>query len=781
MRIKRKVLLFRISSIFVLLALAGAGLLVFAAFHLPLPQRLSSPCSKIVEYREGGPAYVFLSRDDKWRLPVELDRVSPEYIESLICFEDKRFLHHPGIDPLAVLRSAYLNLHHGRIVSGASTITMQLVRILEPRPRTYRSKLIESFKAVQLELRMSKPEILNAYLQFLPFGKNIEGVESAAYAFFGHSVEALSPFETAYLLCVPQDPNVRYPSVRNMEKMSRAVDSVARKLLDAGVFSAEQAAKIRETPLPEKLHPYPRNAPHAAIWLDQRFPEEARLMTTLRKDIQQLAGKILQAYRVDHARKGIHNASVVVIENETGEVAALVGNFDFWDDEHHGQVIGFDAPRSPGSALKPFIYALAIDRAVALPSQLVSDIPVYYGSYEPRNYDEKFSGLVRLEDALSGSLNVPFVNLLSEIDVEIFLSFLADCGITTLSEKPGYYGLSVAIGGMEVSLIELTNLYRIFADKGRYSDYQVLASNDKRAGRQVLSGAAAYLTKQALKIRDRPDFPARRSVVDLPPQIHWKTGTSYGHKDAWSVGSNPEYTVGVWTGNFDGTPSIALVGSQAAGTMLFDILDALSNRAYKKHLPEPPPLDLGEIEVCAFSGYIPNPHCPGRIKVLAPVRNLPTQECPYHVNYEIDIETGYYLPPLCRAGRQWKNEVFTVLPPSIQRWVAENQLKSKKPPVQLPSCPYVVAKRPPKIVSPKQGAIYFLVSGMEPSDQEIPLEAEASNREAELAWFVNGRFLRTAPSPARVWLLPREGKHEIKVVDSAGLVDRVFINIMKAN
>jgi len=762
-----------------LMALAGA--LWTLAYLVPLPERLQAPSSRVVYFADHSPAYVFLSPDDQWRIPVPLQEVDPLFIRALLAWEDQRFFYHPGVDPIAIVRALGQNLRAGQIVSGASTLTMQLVRILEPRPRTFRSKVIEALRALQLEARLSKREILEAFLQFAPYGKNFEGIEAAAYAYFGHSASALDPFEAAYLVSVPQDPTHRFPRPGNEAERRTAVQRVAERLRREGTFSDQQLEQVEKADYPTALKTFPRSAPHASIWLAGRRPEAMRVNSTLRRNVQTLAENTLAAFRQELCNLGIHNGAVVVIERKTGQVAALVGNFDFWDREHQGQVVGFNAPRSPGSALKPFLYALALDRALALPTYLVPDIPVRFREYEPRNYDDQFRGLVRLEDALSLSLNVPFVNLLSEIGVEPFLSFLHDAGITTLSPESGYYGLSLAIGGVDLTLLELTNLYAALSRQGQYLDYSLFREpGDQPQPRSILSPAACYLTGQALALRDRPDFPERRQAVTLLPTIHWKTGTSYGRKDAWAIGYDSEYTVGVWLGNFDAAPSAALVGGERAGPILFDLLEALAGRGLAAKLPEPAPAELIEIEVCAYSGRLPNPFCPRRVRTLAPRKNLPTETCPFHAGFQIDDLTGHALCPMCRRGRAYHQEVFTLLPATVRRWITDQRLIAPQPASHLPSCPYVTAGAPPRIVSPQAGAIYFLVPGLDPSQQEIPLEAEASNRESELAWFIDGRFFKTTGPAERVWLRPEPGEHEIRVVDSAGRVDRVRIRIVNA-
>ena len=360
------------------------------------------PGSTVVEYRDGTPAYVFLSRDQRWRIQAGTGEIDPAYVRALLRLEDKRFWHHAGVDPLAVLRAAWLDLRRGRAVSGASTLTMQLARVLEPRPRTFRAKLIEAFRALQLELRLSKRHILEAYLTHVPFGRNIEGVEAASLAYFGHGAKALSPAEIAALLAVPQDPNHRYPSGQNAARLRGARDRIAGRLFalealplgprDARLAPAAALAQVRASPVPTALQPFPREAAHAAIWLRDQRPETARLRTTLERGAQQTVERILHAAAPRLALQNVHNGAAVVVDHGTAEVRALVGNLDYWDSAHGGQIPGFARARSAGSTLKPFLYAGAIDRGLALPENLVADVPIHFGGYSPKNYDQTFAG-----------------------------------------------------------------------------------------------------------------------------------------------------------------------------------------------------------------------------------------------------------------------------------------------------------------------------------------------------------------------------------------------------
>ncbi len=768
-------------ALLLLLALGGVGW--GAAWLVPLPERLSSPHSVVIEYRDGTPAHVFLAPDERWRVPTRTQDIDPAYLRALLALEDKRFAWHPGVDPLAVARAVVSNVTKGRRVSGASTLTMQLVRVLEPRPRTLVSKVIESFRAMQLELRLSKDEILANYLQFVPYGRNVEGVEAAALAYFGHRATHLSPAEIATLLAVPQNPNRRFPTPQNGARLKAARDEVARRLLEetalplgppeARARPEEVLAEVRNTPVPRELVPFPREAPHAAMWLRARRPELSRLRTTLEAGTQRLAERLMRDASAELATKGVHNGVVVVVDHERAEVLALVGSFDFFDARHGGQIIGFDTPRSPGSALKPVLYAMGIDRGLVLPEHLVADIPESYGGYAPRNFDGRFMGLVRMEYALSQSLNLPFVNLLGRIGVERFLGTLRQAGVDSLQPDPGFYGLSAAVGGLEVTPLELAGVYVALAQEGRTRPLKVLDDGKPAAEpRELFSPGASWLTRRSLALRDRPDFPARRQLTGMPAQVHWKTGTSFGHRDAWAAGSGPRHTAVVWLGNFDNTPSVHLVGSEAAGPLLFDLLEAVGPRGRASVKEDRvPPADLAEVEVCSYSGHLPTDACKDRKAVYARRSAVPTQPCPYHQRVEVDAKTGLAVSPVCRAGRETESRVYLTWPSSIRRWLTEQHRSLPEPPAHAPGCEPGGAEHAPEILSPSEGQVALLIPGVSADQQEVPLEAEAAH-DRELTWFVNGKFLGKAKADERLWWTPAVGTNEILVTDDRGLSSR---------
>ncbi len=777
----------------VLLAAAVCAGAWFASLVTPLPARLMAEGSTVVQWRDGRTAHVFLAPDERWRIPVRASEVDPDLVDALVRLEDKRFHRHLGVDLIAIARAAFLNVAKSRVVSGGSTLTMQVVRLVEPRPRTLRSKVIEAARAVQLELRLSKSEILAAWLQFTPYGRNIEGIEAAAWSYFGHGADALSPGEIATLLAVPQNPNLRYPRPDHEQRLRTVRDDIAERLLDAGALSlgdateaasAEVLAEVRREPVPTSLRPMPRSAPHAAEWLIRRGgdwhlateqgDEAARAFLRVHSTLDYAAQRAVDD-RLAHAAdelgpSGVRNAAIVVVDRTSREVLALGGNLP-------GEfVAAFDVPRSPGSALKPFVHAMAIDRGLALPSFLVPDIPATWGSWSPTNYDGRFDGLVRLDDALSRSLNLPYIALLQQVGVEEFLGGLGQMGVRSIGADPGRYGLSAAVGGVELTALELAGLYATLAEDGEYRPLRFEVGEHDDFGRPVFSEGSTWLTRKTLSQRDRPDFPRRRELHQVP-DIHWKTGTSSGRRDAWAVGSGPDHTVAVWVGNLDNRGRAQLQGSETAGPILFDVLAALRDRGLPATV-DPVPSELRRIDVCAYSGYPPTAACPRRTTEFARYEAVPTTSCPFHVEREVDVANGLAVRPGCAGDAETEHRTFVVWPATVRRFVRHHHRHLPEPPAWAPGCAPPRRDDPPAILHPPADHIALLIPGMPVDKQQIPLEAEAAG-DARLSWFVDGVFLATVDATERVWWTPEAGSHEVVVTDERGRVSRRDLEVRR--
>lgn len=740
-------------------SLLAVALWVTTAWFAPLPARLQEAGSTVVLYRDGSTAHVFLAPDDRWRVPAA--DIDPDYVDALLRFEDKRFWWHPGTDPIAVGRAVVVNLTAGRVRTGASTLTSQLVRMLEQRPRTLWSKLVESHRALTLELHLSKAEILDAYLTFAPYGGNLEGVEAASLAYFGHAASDLSADEIAVLLAVPQNPSIRHPTPSHQAALKQARDDIGTFLHGQAVFDDADLDTLLRTAVPRHRQPFPRAAPHISQTLRSRHAPGARIPTTLDAGVQDVLEDLVELERDALVRRNIRNGAVVVVDSASREIRGLVGNLGFLQEGDALQISALDVARSPGSTLKPFLYARAIDDGLRLPETLVNDLPVSWQGYTPKNYDEDYRGLVRLEDALSQSLNVPFVELLADIGVEPFLGNLRTMGVTHLHPAPGHYGLSLAAGGVELTPLEVAGLFTTLARDGEYAPLR-LQPGPMAAPTTVFSPTAAHLTARALRLKDRPDFPSRRTFSGTPSQIAWKTGTSFGHRDAWAAGFGTEYTAVVWLGNLDYSPARALLGSESAGPLLFDVLEGLEGR---RRLPEVED-DRVEVEVCAYSGRLPSDACPHRTTAHAPRTSVPTETCAFHQILAVDDQTGEALAPSCREDRAWTEERFLVWPAAVRRFLADRHRDLPPPPPYAPGCA-PGDRAPPVITHPEQGQIAVLIPGIPPEEQEIPLAAEA-RADGRLSWFVDGAFLGTFAAEERVWWTPSPGTHTLVVTDEAG-------------
>lgn len=736
----------------VLLAVAIAAVGALAAWWVPLPARLGVAPSPEVRAADGQVLHASLAPDDRWRLAVSRDEVDPDYLAALLRFEDQRFDSHLGVDLVAIARAAVLNARSGQVVSGGSTLTMQLVRMLEPRPRTVTSKAIEALRAVQLELRLPKRSLLEAYLRYLPYGGNVEGLQAGALGLFGHRADALSDTEIATLLAIPQRPSVGRTDRPDALRVAR--DRVASVLGEVGAWDPERVAQVHGAALPGRLRPMPRLAPHAAAWLRPR----GRVDTTLSLAIQQHVEERLRRDAPARQRAGVEHAAVVVVEHGTGEVRALASTPGFLSGRGGSQIPAFAVPRSPGSALKPVLYALAIDAGEALPGFQVPDVPTRYGAYAPTNYDGGFDGLVELEEALARSLNLPFIELARKVGVEPFLATLRRTGVRSLRPSPGEYGLSVAVGGLELTPLELAGVYATLARGGEVLPLRWLGGEVAGTDRAWGEGAS-WLTRRALSRRDRPDFPDRRALAAAPVSVHWKTGTSTGRRDGWAVGSGPRYTVAVWLGNLDQRSAPQLVGASAA-PILFDLLEALEPR---RAAADPVPAELIPIAVCAWSGHPAGDACPQRSSALARRDAVPAAPCPYHRTVEVDRATGLAVGPGCATGPTDERS-FLVLPSGVRAWLSRRHRHVPEPPAWAPGCA-PAGQQPPRILEPIDGQVALLLPGLPAEQQQLPLLAEA---DGPLSWFVDGRWLGEGPADERRWWTPQPGTHELMVSDSRG-------------
>ena len=794
-------------------------LFMLANWCFPLPKaRLHPPVSQIVLDRNGEWLRAFLADDGMWRFSRQSQQIfnkptpsltenshygtnattapySPLLHQAILTSEDRWFYYHYGINPVSIATAIYDNLKAGEVVRGGSTITMQLARLMEPKARNIPNKLIEMFRAFQLEHAYSKSEILTFYFNMLPYGGNIVGTAAAARFYFNKPQHALSLGEAALLAAIPNAPERLRPD-RFPENARKAREKVLNRLLARRQISEQQWQEAVQEPIPHKRYSLPFKAPHLSRLLIKENREKfgvrnpahsrttnGRIHTTIDAKVQETAARILNEYLVDAARKpslrGSHSTStgaIIVMDTQNRHILAMVGSHDFFDRRALGQINGTLAPRSPGSALKPFVYALAMEEGLITPETLLFDVPVTHADYTPVNYDGKYNGYVTARRALARSLNVPAVNLNARLKNRTLHAFLKQAGISTLAPAQKY-GLSMVLGGCEVNLLELTTLYAGLANMGEFGPYQLTkhhqlkTENDsKRLLRQETSFIITeMLTDSQLPTNTVKNPEAFERTMNLP-KIAWKTGTSYGHRDAWCIGYSPTLTIGVWLGNFDGKGTPLLSGTDAATPILFALFTALTGQDTHHWFTKP--AQLKTRHVCTLSGAPVSTHCPTYKEDVYIPGVSSVAVCAIHKRIYIDESTGYSLCSHC-WGNSYQStgndkKIFEEWPADAATWLAENGFAMSVLPEHNPLCTGTIAGNVPIILSPTEDTIYYIREGVPLENQKIRLIASASSRTQELFWFLDGELIFQGNAGEQYWLTPARGKHVLTCVDAEG-------------
>src|SRR6266704_633173 len=708
----------------VAIAVAIGGVAI--ARYAPKPPLASYLASSTAIYdAEGRLLRLALAADDRRRLWVPLARVSPQLVEAVLLKEDRHFYWHPGVGPFALARAAFRTATGTGPKQGGSTITMQLARLLyRLQTRTITGKVVQIVRALQLELRYSKREILEAYLNVTPYGSNIEGVAAASLIYFGKRAERLSLSEALTLAVIPQAPARR----------GLAPDTTAN--LIAKNASAGPA-------------------------------RDSEIHSTLDLKLQRVLERQIQRYVSQARRFGIRNAAAMLVDFRSMETKAMVGSADFADRSIDGQVNGALAKRSPGSALKPFIYALAIDQGLIHPRSVLKDAQTAFGPFSPENFDGGFVGPVTATDALVRSRNIPAVALAARLNKPSLYDLLRNAGVSRMASET-HYGLALALGGGEVTMEETVVLYAMLANRGVLRPLRYRASDQSPVVTRLLSEEASFMTLEMLHENPRPDgvFSGARAGV----RAAWKTGTSWGFRDAWSVGVFGPYVLAVWVGNFNGEGNPAFVGAQAAAPLFFRIVDAVS--ALEPTLAEPQfrmPPDLIHVEVCAASGDLPNAHCPLRTKTWFIAGKSPIRVSDVHRPVSIDTRTGRQAcPPF--DPRFIRVEVFEFWPSDIQRLFAKAGMPRRQPPA-IECGRETSPGMPPTITSPLRGAEYEMRADRL-AEEAVPLTANAGGEVRTLYWFVNDAFVGDShPGNALAWKPGRAGKFLVRAVDEQGRSD----------
>lgn len=753
---------------------SGAALLCVALIWLLLPKPELYPpefrFSRTLEDRNGRLLHLALTPDAKYRLHTPLKEISPALIEATLTLEDRHFHDHPGVNPLSMLRASW-GVVSGSAKGGGSTITMQLARLrYDMHTRTPWGKAWQMFRAIQIERHHSKDEILEAYLNQAPYGGNVEGVGAASLLWCGKPARDLTMREAVALSVLPQSPTTRRPRAMGTNaSLAAAQHRLWERLREERGLPADPldaAFTLRQ------LQPVPREAPHLARRLFAEKPAEDRvssgvaLRCSLNVERQRGVEQAVNDY-VDRKREvGITNACALLVHAPTREVLAYVGSSRFLDNSIQGQVDGVMARRSPGSALKPFIYALAMQQGLIHPHTLLRDGRMAFGSYNPENFDRNFAGPIAAQDALYHSRNIPAVSLAQRLASPGLYGFLKDAGVA-LPRPAEFYGLALPLGGGEVSMEELAELYALLASDGcarRVTYFQDQTVADLKP---LLTDEVRFLTREMLRSREG------ETVMD-DPAVTWKTGTSHGFRDAWAAGIRGDYVLVVWIGNFNGKANPAFIARECAAPLLFEVFRHLRLPVRRGARPE----GVAEVELCAVSGQLPSPHCQHRVRGGFIPGVSPITPCDIHREVIVDASTG--LRVLRDDGKRvLRREVCEFWPPDLLEMFKLAGVPRKTPPPLETDADALVAadsSAVPKIVSP-QAALVYTLQASDAKRQNIPLRADTAPGVSRVFWFAGARFLG-ASDPASTLMWPASaGKWQVQVLDDQGRSAAVEVRV----
>jgi penicillin-binding protein 1C len=758
------------------------------AYYFALPENLfDDPYSTVLEDREGELMAATIAKDGQWRFP-KLDSVPDKFTQAIIHFEDRRFRRHWGVDVRAMARAIRQNIKAGKVVSGGSTISMQVIRLSrKEKSRTYLEKLYEVILATRLELRYTKNEILALYAAHAPFGGNVVGLEAACWRYFGCAVQELSWGEAAMLAVLPNSPALIHPG-KNRDQLLSKRNALLDKLLHAGVIDEVTCELAQAEVIPDQPAPLPRYARHLLQRLARDGREQTRVRSTLSMGLQRRVEQIVQDHHKHLAGNQIYNAAALVLDVETGEVMAYVGNTDVEEPGYHGEEVDIiNAPRSTGSILKPFLYAAMLDEGKLLRNTLLPDVPLVIDGFAPKNFKREFDGVVPADQALIRSLNVPAVYLLRDYRYEKFYTLLKRIGMTSLQHHPDHYGLSLILGGAEGKLWDITGMYASMAralnryfsrsQSLRYADQDYhgpdyiarMKQEDSApplASSAVFTASAIYHTLDVLKEVYRPGEETGWRNFYSTKKIAWKTGTSFGHRDGWAVGITPQYAVGIWVGNADGEGRPGLTGTETAAPIMFDVFSLLPGNAWF-HEPLP---EMEQISVCSKSGLRLGEFCGQADTAWVTPKGLGARACTYHKRVHLTPDWKHRVYSGCVPPTEMVSLNWFVLPPIQEHYFKQKNASYKPLPALKPGCGDEVSFQAMELLYPKPEARIFIPRDLDGAPGHAVFELAHRNSNSVVYWHLDGEYLGNTVKNHRFPVNPGEGSHVLTLVDDSGLV-----------
>ncbi len=744
---------------------------LFLLLDLVFPVRADFEYSPVIEDRDGKVLYSFLTADQQWRMKTRLDEITPELKKAIVFKEDKYFYHHPGVNVGAICRAAFNNMFKLRRTSGASTITMQVARLLQPKKRSYINKVVEMFRASQLELHYSKDEILQLYLNLVPYGSNIQGVKAASILYFDKSPDQLSLAEITALSIIPNRPNSLTIGKDNRYIVEQR-NKWLREFKHASLFSDADISDAINEPLTAYRHPAPKYAPQLALRTRRAYSSLPEVRTTVSRGMQGITEEIVANYVDGLKLHGIYNASVLVVDNQTHEVMSYLGSNDFSDKLHNGQVDGVMARRSPGSALKPLLYGLCFDRGLITPKSVIADVPINFKGYSPENYDLDFRGNVTIEEALQKSLNIPAVKMLDELSVRNFVTALSGSGFTSVWHDRKKLGLSMILGGCEVRLEEMTALYSSFANDGQYIPLRYVISDSVWLGKKtfhapqsntLLSADANFILTNILTQLHRPDLPNGFDQAADIPRIAWKTGTSYGRKDAWSIGYNKRYTIGVWVGNFNGRGVTELNGAGIATPLLFRLFNAIDKNVGVECARQSPGTSFRF--VCRETGKVPNDYCTDQVMDYYIPGRSSNERCDHLREVWLSADESFSYCTSCLPPSGYKQKTFTNVSAELSAFYDSRHIPYVKIPPHNPECSRMFDGGAPIINSLTNEMTYIITDR---GKQQLQLSCTAANDVQQVYWYVNDKFLGNGKVNQKLLFIPADPEIKISCTDDKG-------------
>ena len=729
-----------------------------------LPRHLFHvPYSTVVTDRNEELLGARIASDGQWRFPPR--NTTPEKIkECLITFEDKHFYHHWGVNPFAIRRAFYQNVKNKRIVSGGSTVTMQTIRLARNESRTFREKLIEMIWATRLEFRASKEEILSMYISHAPFGGNVVGLDAAAWRYFGHSADDLSWAESAMLAVLPNAPAMIHLSKGRKTLLDKR-NRLLKQLLEKKTIDSSTYELAISEPLPDEPHPLPQIAPYlVSRFYQERNGEYSR--STINKGIQTQIEDLAERWSNEFRRSDIRNLAILVIDIPSNQVVAYCGNVHFDQKQGGNQVDVIQAPRSTGSILKPFLYYAMLQEGSLLPDMLLPDVPVNINGFTPQNFSMQFEGAVPASEALARSLNIPAVTMLQRYGVPKFHSFPQQIGLKTINRSSSHYGLSLILGGAEATLWDVTNAYammgRSLLQLPQRSCSLLLPTSRITESTDPFQPGAVWQTFDALKEVNRPEEIDWKSIPSMQT-IAWKTGTSYGFRDAWAVGVTPRYAVGVWVGNATGEGKPGLVGAQTAGPVLFDIFNLLPSSSWFTR----PAGIFVEAEVCRKSGHLKGRFCDETDTLLVLPAGLRTEACPYHHLVTLSANESQRIYENCANTEPTLRKSWFTLPPVWEWYYKQHHPEYKPLPPFKAGCGEDTFQ-PMQFIYPPMNARIKLPKQLDGSKGFLTVELAHNNPNATVFWHLDETYQAQTQDFHKISLQPAAGKHSLTAVDGEG-------------